>query len=94
MPALAANTSTAIDDADAEAMTFLERVRPDGPHPAAGRSHGSDLLARSAMELAVRGLLLGAGIGGILTAAGRDGTIAVVFAGVLAIGAAIAELGA
>jgi hypothetical protein len=75
-------------------MTFLERVRPDGPHPATGQSGAPDLLARSAMELAARGLLLGAGIGAILAAGGRDGTIAVVFAGILAIGAAIAELGA
>ena len=75
-------------------MTVLERVRPDGPHATVSRPHGSDVLARSAMELVVRGLLLGAGIGAILAAAGRDGTIVVVFAGILAIGAAIAELGA
>jgi hypothetical protein len=39
-------------------------------------------------------VLLAAGIGAILAASGHDGTVVVVFAGILAIGAAIAELGA
>jgi hypothetical protein len=75
-------------------QSFFERVRP-GPTdmtvaPSARRSAQAD----SAIDLIVRGLLLGAGIGAILAAAGRDGTVVVVLAGILAIGAAIAELGA
>ena len=74
--------------------SFFERVRP-GPTdmsavPNARRGARTD----SVIDLVIRGLLLGAGIGAILVAAGHDGTVVVVFAGILAIGAAIAELGA
>jgi hypothetical protein len=74
-------------------QSSLERVRSTGAH-AAANDVDRHAPTRSAIELVVRGLLLGAGIGAILAAAGRDGTVVVVFAGILAIGAAIAELGA
>jgi hypothetical protein len=46
-----------------------------------------------AAELAIRGLVVGLGIGAILSAERPDGTLGVLFAGVVAIGAALVELG-
>ena len=75
-------------------QSFFERVRPGGADGDLASSGGRSERAHPAIDLVVRGLLLGGGIGAILAAAGRDGTVVVVFAGILAIGAAIAELGA
>jgi F0F1-type ATP synthase assembly protein I len=74
--------------------SFFERVRPGTLDLTAAPSDQRRAQAASALDLVVRGVLLGAGIGAILAASGRDGMVVVVFAGILAIGAAIAELGA
>ena len=75
-------------------QSFFERVRPGPTDITATPSARRAARTTSAIDLIVRGVLLGAGIGAILAASGHDGTVVVVFAGILAIGAAIAELGA
>jgi len=75
-------------------QSFFERVRPGPTDITVDSSPRRNAQTDSAIDLIVRGVLLGAGIGAILAAAGHDGTVVVVLAGILAIGAAIAELGA
>ena len=70
----------------------LDRVRPSIARRSAASAAGRETL-RPVAELLLRSLVVGAGIGAILMSERAAGTLGVVFAGILAIGAALVEMG-
>ena len=68
----------------------LDRVRPSINSRGASATHEAP---HPAAELLLRSLVAGVGIGAILSSERPDGTLGLAFAGILAIGAALVELG-